>query len=97
MSGDKWAGLLRCFEIAGVLVRFDHVARCIVKANHGIVKAVRVEPDTAWLTIKRPGAEADYIEVEDRGVSALVAKFQAIGISPELTGVAACLTSFLFA
>ncbi len=41
--------------------------------------AVRVEPDTAWLTIKRPGAEADYIEVADRDVSALVAEFQAIG------------------
>jgi hypothetical protein len=27
VSGDKWAGLLRCFELARVLVRFDHVAR----------------------------------------------------------------------
>jgi hypothetical protein len=25
------------FEIASVLVRFDHVARFIVKANHGIL------------------------------------------------------------
>jgi hypothetical protein len=29
---------LRLFEIANVLVRLDHVARCIVNANHGIVR-----------------------------------------------------------
>jgi hypothetical protein len=28
---------LRVFEIAGVLVRFDHVASVIVHANHGII------------------------------------------------------------
>jgi len=28
---------LRFFEIAQVLVRFDHVARFIVNANHGVV------------------------------------------------------------
>jgi hypothetical protein len=39
VSGDKWAGLLRSFELAGVLVRFDHVARWIVNPNHGIVTA----------------------------------------------------------
>jgi len=27
----------RLFKIARVLVRLDHVARCIVKANHGIL------------------------------------------------------------
>ena len=30
-------GSLRLFEIAGVFVRFDHVARVIVNANHRIV------------------------------------------------------------
>jgi hypothetical protein len=25
------------FEIAGVLVRFDHIARCIVNADHRIM------------------------------------------------------------
>jgi hypothetical protein len=29
--------------------------------------------------IKRPGAEADYVEVEDRDVPALVAEFEASG------------------
>src|SRR6266446_4367300 len=28
---------LLLLEIAGVLVRFDHIASCIVSANHGIV------------------------------------------------------------
>jgi hypothetical protein len=28
---------LRLFEIAFVLVRFDHIARFIANANHGIV------------------------------------------------------------
>jgi hypothetical protein len=30
-------GLGRLFELAGVLVRFDHVARLIVNVNQGIV------------------------------------------------------------
>jgi hypothetical protein len=30
VSGDKWAGLLRCFEIARVLIRLNQVASCIV-------------------------------------------------------------------
>jgi hypothetical protein len=30
------------FEIAGVLVRFDHVARFIVNANHGIMRAAEM-------------------------------------------------------
>ena len=32
-------GISRVFEIALVLVRFDHVARRIVNANHGIMRA----------------------------------------------------------
>jgi hypothetical protein len=34
-SGRRnWRSLLQLFEIARVLVRFDHVARFIVNANH---------------------------------------------------------------
>jgi len=33
----------RFFEIASVLVRFDHVATSIVNANHGII-ALKIEP-----------------------------------------------------
>ena len=33
---------LRFFEIARVLVCFDHVARCIVNANHGVVRAAEL-------------------------------------------------------
>ena len=32
-----WSATHHCFEIARVLVRFNHVARCIVNANHRIV------------------------------------------------------------
>ena len=31
--------LLPLFETARVLVRLDHVSRCIVNANHGIMRA----------------------------------------------------------
>jgi hypothetical protein len=31
--------LQRLFELASVLVRFDHVARIIVTADHGVVRA----------------------------------------------------------
>ena len=45
MSGKISVGVIRCVggtqlevaEIALVLVRFDHVARFIVNANHGIM------------------------------------------------------------
>jgi hypothetical protein len=30
-------GALRFFELANVLVHLDHIARFIVKANHGIM------------------------------------------------------------
>jgi hypothetical protein len=41
---------------------------------------LRTEPDgTGWLVITRPGAEASYVEIEDRDVPALVAEFEAIG------------------
>jgi hypothetical protein len=36
-AGKKRQGASRLFEIALVLVRFDHVARFIVNADHGIM------------------------------------------------------------
>jgi hypothetical protein len=35
--GDNLLATLPLFEIARVLVRFDHVARFIVNANHSIM------------------------------------------------------------
>jgi hypothetical protein len=37
LKTTTFSSRLRLFEITGVLVRFDHVARCIVNANRGIV------------------------------------------------------------
>ena len=47
----------RLFEIARVLVRFDYIARCIVNANHGVVRAAEklcvadCIPDCVWAVI----------------------------------------------
>src|SRR5215813_11394161 len=38
-KSKTWMEGLRFLEIALVRVRVDHVARCIVNANHGIVRA----------------------------------------------------------
>jgi hypothetical protein len=49
----------------------------------GIELRLRVEPDGAWLTIKRPGEERQYRDIPESDVPALVAEFEAIGESPE--------------
>jgi hypothetical protein len=50
---------------------------------NGVEIRLRIEPDGAWLVIKRPGLEASYVEIEDRDVPALVAELEAIGDDPE--------------
>ncbi len=49
----------------------------------GIEVRLRVEPDCAWLTIKRPGAEAHYVDIPDAEITDVVDRFLAIGDSPE--------------
>ena len=39
---------LRLFELARVLVRFDHVASFIVNANHGIMSAAASKLKSSW-------------------------------------------------
>jgi hypothetical protein len=54
------------FEIARVLVRFDHVARFIVNVDHSVMRAaeklcvVNRVADSAWLTVPQP-TEWEYI------------------------------------
>src|SRR5262245_1853484 len=38
----NWAAYTGCFELALVLVRFDHVASIIVNANHSIMRPAAV-------------------------------------------------------
>jgi hypothetical protein len=40
---------------------------------------LRVEPDSAWLTIKRPGAESEYYDIPQGEVAGIVEQFLAIG------------------
>ena len=65
---------LRLFEIARVLVRFDHVASVIVNANHGImrtaiklrvsncVRVFRVPQATEWQRIVKPLQNATLLD-----------------------------------
>ena len=45
---------------------------------NGVEIGLRVEPDVAWLTIKRPGEERQY-----RYIPGVVERFEAIGEDPE--------------
>jgi hypothetical protein len=38
--------------------------------------------DQSWCIIKRAGAPADYVDLEDKEVDAVVARFNAIGTDP---------------
>jgi hypothetical protein len=49
----------------------------------GIEPTFRIEPDGAWLVIRRPGLEPSYHEVQDRDVPKMIAELEAIGDSVE--------------
>ena len=44
---------------------------------------MRVEPNGAWLVIKRPEAEAEYRDISSAEIAGVVERFEAIGDSPE--------------
>jgi hypothetical protein len=44
---------------------------------------LRVEPDVAWLTIKRSGEERQYRDIAQGEVAQVVEQFEAIGEDPE--------------
>ncbi len=44
---------------------------------------LRIEPDVAWLTIKRPGEERQYRDIAQSEVAGVVEQFEAIGDDPE--------------
>jgi hypothetical protein len=50
---------------------------------NGVEVQLRVEPDCAWLTIKRAGEERQYRDIADADVEKVLADFQAIGTNPE--------------
>jgi hypothetical protein len=52
-------------------------------SSNSIELRLRVEPDGAWLTIKRPGMEAEYLDIPEPDVAAALAGFEAIGEDPE--------------
>ncbi len=46
---------------------------------NGVELQLRVEPDCAWLTIKRPGEERQYRDIAQSEVAGVVEQFEAIG------------------
>ena len=44
----------------------------------GVEIRLRVNPDSAWLTVKRPGNPADYIDIAPREVDGVVERFTLI-------------------
>jgi len=44
---------------------------------------LRVEPDCAWLVIKKPGLEGSYRDIAQSEVACVLERFLAIGEDPE--------------
>jgi hypothetical protein len=70
-------------------VRLDHVACFIVNADHRIVwmgerlRAANCVAACAWLVIRKPHSEAQYVELAEGDIAKVLAEFQAIGEDPE--------------
>jgi hypothetical protein len=57
---------------------------CYRASCNSVEIRLRVNPDAAWIILKRPGNAAHYIDLDDQDVDAVVARFNQIGDSPAL-------------
>ena len=44
---------------------------------------MRVDPDAAWIVIKRPNSAAFYVDINAQDIDGVVARFHAIGEDPD--------------
>jgi hypothetical protein len=78
-----WNESKKSAEKADLMATLGPKHRLYRSSCNGIELRLRAFPGGSWLTIKKPGQDRQYFDIEESQVEAVVAEFESIGDSVE--------------